>query len=873
MGDFISSGLGSELGDSEIVVASQKPIWHLVPLPLSQIRPSALKSLSIRGTVPSLHSSCLSAISRNLHNYTLASFEGIPPLLIRRIISRIRADRSYEEDCEDRTISNPDEATIWALAGLLDPQGLINDQGPGEGGRQGGKDFTLGVSNASVLGHLTPNPLLKHPDHPLVELPRLYQSLHPSLRCSVSLLTTLTLDGMDGVVNDQNIQSLRYCTHLTVLWMKGCRITDSGIRLLTSSLELPGLNEPTTTSTEGIGEKRTATADEEIKDGRGLWRLRAWSVSGCKGVGDRSMNRFARLPGLVMLDIRDTSCTTSAIDIFNRTSQNLFSGANADLQPCTEGLLSLFARYASSAEILDLLRKSLIKPKPTQPLGPPSSDLQISSDVVGGRQDPSHHIALHVVPSAKPLQERWLPTTSLPIAKRPGYSSYHEPKDAKTVYRSNGVGQIYGSSVSSVMDEAKDYRRRIITSMQIQYEKEHAVAEKAAYDNMSTVEKRKYTMEKNRQEKEDREYIKYGNIPEREKKVVAGRIVKPSRKVVYTDSKSDEKSKKFVKGSQGAFEQGQEEDGLDGERKLMLVRMVNEDWENLTWTTNTGSTDGMKSGIGSQLMAGGTEQTGSWGRAASQRLRANNLVEQLLSSTQTQSQSQSQSQRVPFSFSSPDPSPSQASASASSSSSRSISRPDIATTTTYHSNIPSTPVKSEHEHEHEHENEYEYCHGTSRPSSSTPAQSSSQSQKPRVNPFKTGMTTSSTMGVRPLSRLVGTPTSEPHSQPQAYSNTSRPSAFSQQRSNTTSTRDSQDIRSATQKPFSPFTATQTQGRNLDFVITGEVEKEDGLSFNSVGRKRTFGGGTAIGDGQGHGPVEPKRRGMKMFSIGANRGSL
>ena len=83
------------------------------------------------------------------------------------------------------------------------------------------------------------------------------------------------MDASEGVINDRNIQSLKWCTHLTALWMLGTSVTDYGITLLASALELPG--------------------------GKGMCRLRAWSVARSKGVTDKSMKAFAKFPGLVML--------------------------------------------------------------------------------------------------------------------------------------------------------------------------------------------------------------------------------------------------------------------------------------------------------------------------------------------------------------------------------------------------------------------------------------------------------------------------------------------------------------------------------------------------------------------------------------------
>ena len=96
------------------------------------------------------------------------------------------------------------------------------------------------------------------------------------------MLTTLTLDGVDNVVTDSTVLALKWCTHLTALWMKGCQVSDAGVRLLASSLHLPG-------------------NARSVDEGRGMWRLRAWSLRGCMGLTDRSMRSFARWPGIVLL--------------------------------------------------------------------------------------------------------------------------------------------------------------------------------------------------------------------------------------------------------------------------------------------------------------------------------------------------------------------------------------------------------------------------------------------------------------------------------------------------------------------------------------------------------------------------------------------
>ncbi|WVW79419.1 hypothetical protein I302_101388 [Kwoniella bestiolae CBS 10118] len=587
MEDFVRSRLGADSSDAEIRTVISKPIWHLVPLPLRQINPSAYRSLSIRGQIPSLRSCCMSVISKNLHSYSIDQFQHIPKVFIQRIISRIRNDRLYEVDFENENkygrgyqTRNPDEATIWALSALLDPEST--------------GDFQLSLPQESVLQYLTPNNLSKYPLHPLVELPILYRTLNPN--AGVSLLTTLTLDGMDGIVTDQNIQALKYCTSLTGLWMKACKVSDNGVRLLTSSLLLPG--------------------ERGDKEGRGLWRLRSWSLGGCRGVSDRSMRSFGRYPGLVMLDVRDTSCTTSAIDIFNRTCQNIFAGYNPDFQPCTEGLLDLFSRSSTSSAIMDKLCLTLIK---------------LFTNTSSNDDDKSH-ISLNIHPSHRPIEEKFLPQSST-NNNTPSYEEWKAKRQMaeRTVYRGNGVGQIYGSSVSGVTDEVGDFRKR----RKIAIEMEGKESEQDRYAEMSSVEKRNYTRQKNKEEKEWREAMykwKTDDVPKSKPKIYKGRGKKGEA----------ERSKSFVMGTQG--EQILIDKLSRDDRSLMLVRMVNDDWERLSWTVNAGTAES------NQKTKGGFDVAKT---SLTQKIRATNLVEGLLGSTMStfsssqQSSSQS-SQSNPF---------------------------------------------------------------------------------------------------------------------------------------------------------------------------------------------------------------------------------
>ncbi|OCF79146.1 hypothetical protein I204_01093 [Kwoniella mangroviensis CBS 8886] len=634
MDDVVKTGIGAEKTDAVISTVVTKPVWHLVPLPLSQINPSACKPLSIRGQIPSLRSSCLAVISRNLHLYTVDQFQAIPKVIIRRIISRIRNDRMYEDGFERAyTSRNPDEGTIWCLSALLDPEST--------------DDFQLALPQDSMLQYLTPNNLSKYPQHPLVELPTLYKTLSP--HSSVSLLTTLTLDGMDGVVTDQNIQSLKYCTNLTGLWMKACKVTDTGIKLLTSSLQLPG--------------------DMGDESGRGLWKLRNWSLGGCRGVSDRSMKSFPRYPGLVMLDIRDTSCTTSAIDIFNRTCQNIFQGYNPDFQPCTEGLLDLFYRSYTSSETIDKLCLTLIKlPENT------------SSD--------KSHISLNIIPSFRPIEDRYLPESSTHTPTEKAWENKWDPAQ-KTVYRGNGIGQIYGTSVSRVADEVEDFRKR----RKIAIEMEGKESELDRYANMSTNEKRNYTRQKNKEEKEWREARYHWKTKDKDE-------IKPKPKIYKGRGKKGdaERSKSFVMGTKG--EQLLIDKSSKDDKSLMLVRMVNDNWDRLTWTLNAGSNDVSRQdknvGIGYELAK----------TSFSQKVKATNLVEELLGTTM----SAVTSSQIPNSQTTP-------------------SNPFMSTPLKQTSNRPSISV------------------------SPSPINGCSQTPQPQRdrNPFSSQSPKSNSMGVRPLS--------------------------------------------------------------------------------------------------------------------------
>ena len=268
--DYIRTAAGSEASDQsfrqvaapnafqeqELIgrAVSSKPNWLLKPLPFSQLRPDYEPQQT--SDVKSLASCALTAISLNFDQFSLDSFGALSPHLIRRIISRVRADRNYDEDMYGEINTHPDETTIWAIQALYLPQEA--------------DDHTLGLPSAHLLQHMQGHPITLLPT---LELQRDLGGL--SAPSNFQFLTTISLNVSDGPIDDQNIQGLRWCTHLTGLWMHGCGVSDYGITLLASALELPGM--------------------------KGLCRLRAWSLVRCKGITDKSMKAFAKFPGLVML--------------------------------------------------------------------------------------------------------------------------------------------------------------------------------------------------------------------------------------------------------------------------------------------------------------------------------------------------------------------------------------------------------------------------------------------------------------------------------------------------------------------------------------------------------------------------------------------
>ncbi|ORY33070.1 hypothetical protein BCR39DRAFT_586635 [Naematelia encephala] len=523
------TGVGGAATDASFSALGSRPVWHLKPLPLSQINPS-ITSRPSRGPVKSLHSLSLGIISRNFHLYSPEDLKEIPLPILQRLLSRIRAERLYE-DTPSRAGVRPDEATIWAYSTCLDPE---------EDSDGTARHHTLALSVPVLLLHLVPGVYSNNDEHPLLAIPKLYATLNP--QSSMTMLTTITLSD-DVSVTDTSIQSIKYATHLTCLWINRCKITDPGIRLLASCL--------------------TLSEDEGAR--MGPWRLRVLGVNGCKGVTDRSMQVFARWPGLSLIDVRDTSVTTAGAGIFNRQQRLLFSCRNTDLQPCPTTLRPLFAT-SDPASIVNKLSFTLLKPS-------------------SGPHLP--HRALHIIPSHRPIPPEHLPTP--PSTSTSTSTSTYTSRNSATAYKGE-YGQLYGTGVALVRDEVKEHRKKVANAIRVQ----HMVAEDEARAAMGLQPKNfkpeNWTWKRWDAYWDDRDPVtnkkQSAASAEKERK-----MIEKERKKKLKGFKDDSdvvtgRSKAFVKGT--GKKAGMDIDvEADGEPELMLVRMVSDGWERFTWTTTT----------------------------------------------------------------------------------------------------------------------------------------------------------------------------------------------------------------------------------------------------------------------------------------------
>lgn len=375
---------------------------------MSQVNPDAIEPITSFGTAETLQSACITVISRQLHTYALDSLQDLPSHLVQRVMSRVINDREYDQD-PYLSSRRPDEATLWVIHALSDPE-------------TASPTHTIALPTNITIAHLARRPTwTNEPDHPLNALPPRFEHL------DCAFLTTLTLMGTDGSVTDSTIQSLKWCTHLTGLWMRGCyKVSDDGIRSLTTSLELP----------------RPAAPGRSAEPGRGMWKLRCWSIRGCRRISDKSMKSFAKWPGLTMLgeenfalltpDVRSTSCTSAAMSVFNRASHVFFGDLQPKFQPCTSNLRPLFITGKDPDRAMENLAGTLIQ-----------ADIPKT-----GFKGPRPYLALHVLTGAEPPFDKWLHGSLTQKTKEESAARSFVP----------GVGFVYGQGSETIAEEAE--RRR-----------------------------------------------------------------------------------------------------------------------------------------------------------------------------------------------------------------------------------------------------------------------------------------------------------------------------------------------------------------------------------------------------------------------------
>ena len=450
---------------------------------------------------------------------------------------------------------NPDAATIWALAALLDPVGESTEP-----------SHTLCLPSGTLLHFFRPEATLHvgQPEHPLIVLPKLYREMRPG---SLAFMTTLTLDGIDGVVTDQSVLALKYCSHLTALHMRGCRITDTPLHLLASALDL------------------------ETK--QGMCRLRAWYLPGCKGVTDKSMRSLSRYPALCVVDVRGTSVTGSGIDVLNRFQRTYFASENADYQPCTDGLLPLFSQD-SAADRLDALCQSLLAGEAEGEGDGPREDVR-----PGGRW----WLGLHVVPASHAVDPAWLPrkpVSAVPQASQSTSAAYFP-----------GLGTIYTQNASSInmryTSDGPDLERECDggTDCGGSDDGESDVSwlgsdsSSGLSDPCSTDEERTVWDVPGFHNEELADMDRRGRRQERRvRRLLDAEQYKRDKQEFKEEEQPREalvtrydRSRGFYTQRVGSFRQfnGQSEQWgtSDEDRKMMLVRMVSPDWDTLRWSTAT----------------------------------------------------------------------------------------------------------------------------------------------------------------------------------------------------------------------------------------------------------------------------------------------
>lgn len=495
----------------------------------------------------SLVSLCLASLSHSFHLLSAADMAVLPAHLVPKLFTRLASDRGY--DLRDNRDPRPDAATLWAFSALADP--VKARQMP---------TWTLQLPQATLLQQLGGFDRVDEKQHPLVALPKLFTAMRPDAR----FLTTLRLKDLD----DAGLQALKHLPALTVLDTPAGKFADDGVRLLAAATSVP--------------------------ERRGAWGLRAWFMTDCVRVTDRSMRALIRFGGLALLDLRGTGCSPAAIGSFNRANKAWDGGA--DFLPVTPGLRGLFAIDELDG-VLEKLCMTLLAP-----------DVALPTEVPEGERT---YLSLHIEPAMHDLEDAW---THLPPR--------HRVQQARAAYNGNKAfnaahGQLWGTGVSMIHDEAQDFRRRVKTALELQAEDEYA---QYCADNGLPIPKSRQekaydaAVKARREDKAAKKRWMEGRVAGSGRMTAAtmggsswrhtGRIgsvvpeseaqVETQRELEMEAASADERSRRFAAVAAAdaaerkarrskALSHAQTEKSMQGNKQLMLVRMLPEDWRDLRW--------------------------------------------------------------------------------------------------------------------------------------------------------------------------------------------------------------------------------------------------------------------------------------------------
>lgn len=283
--------------------------------------------------------------------------------------------------------------------------------------------------------------------------------------------------------------------------------------------------------------------------------------------------------------------TSAGIEVFNRHSQAYFSNQNADFQPCHEGLYPLFASIdrTKPSEILENLCLTLLKRPATLDERP---------------EGERWWYGLHLMPSLNPIPQIWLPHPPAHLINpdldaTDNYDHSIGRLSSTSVYRSGGIGQIYGGAVRHVSDEASTFRTNLKTALRMQAEEE----------GLSTPEltpmQQYYRDKEKKGSKRKKIWTGRGEWEyEETKKEKKARLASyKSTSTPWDADPGGDKSRRFFTQSSAPAAKGAGKDKgrgkpveivddwalAEGEAKMMMVRMVCDHWTSLQYTAAAAS--------------------------------------------------------------------------------------------------------------------------------------------------------------------------------------------------------------------------------------------------------------------------------------------